>query len=99
MAPPAQVLLAKRCLLLVFLIVNTVTARFICDQTKLGNPAIGDCDSLFNKLPYATMLPGPDLWATRWFVEPQYLPKPFTPINSPRSQGSMVQLPKIWRTG
>lgn len=99
MAPASPFSRAKQCLLLASLIIQFATARFVCDHTYLGNPTGSDCASLFSQLPYATMTPGRELSVARWFIEPQYLSKPFTPVNSPRSQGSIVQLPKIWRKG
>lgn len=85
--------------LLIFLVVviDLTSARSVCDRSTLGSPLLRDCISLYDRLPFAMDEPKGDLTAARWFIEPQYLTKPFTPVKNPGTVATMVQLPKIWQ--
>ncbi|KAL9578492.1 MAG: hypothetical protein Q9212_005679, partial [Teloschistes hypoglaucus] len=85
-----------RYLLILLLAIHLTSARSVCDRSTLGAPFLRDCLSLFDKLPFAMEEPKGDLTAARWFIEPQFLTKPFTPVKNPGTVANMIQLPKIW---
>ncbi|KAI4245656.1 MAG: hypothetical protein LQ352_006534 [Teloschistes flavicans] len=84
-------------ILLLAIIFDSTSARSVCDRSTLGGPHLRDCLNLYDKLPYAMDEPQGDLTASRWFIEPQYLSKPFSPMRNPGTVANMVQLPKIWQ--
>lgn len=90
-------MLALQWCLLFFLEAQLVNARALGDRKTLGEPKLYDCLALYDKLPFAMDPPHGALVGPRLFLEPQYLPQPFSYVRNTYRQASMVQLPRIWR--
>lgn len=81
----------------ILLSVQLVYTQTICNADIMGHPRIRDCLEVFKKLPFAMDVPQMGLEASRVFVEPQFLPAPFSPVGNPYVRTRMIQLPRIWR--
>ena len=86
-----------RCCLLYFLTARLVNANAVCTKEHVGQPSLQDCLVLYDKLPFAKDPPEGELVVPRVYVEPQFLVRPFSAVENPYPQASMVQLPKVWR--
>ena len=86
-----------RCYLLYLLTARLVNANAVCTKEHVGQPSLQDCLVLYDKLPFAKDPPEGELVASRVYVEPQFLVRPFSAVKNPYPQTSMVQLPKVWR--
>lgn len=90
------IFLLRLCLALL-LSVQMSSAQTVCNSDVMGKPDFQDCLGIVNGLPFAKDVHGGGKFLDRAFVEPQFLPTPFMPVQNPFPLARMVQIPKIWR--
>ena len=74
-----------------------VVAQYKCSGQVFGRPKLEDCASAYLAMPNDRSRGGEfNLKTLRYFVEPQLLNPPFSPVENELVQ-SMEQLPKMWR--